>query len=59
MHLLIPLFFGSIGTAFGYSLVFVTNSALLVGGGILMRKAPLQATAQVPEPAVTAKENAP
>jgi MFS family permease len=41
MHLLIPLFFGSLGTAFGYTLVFVSNSALLVGGGALMRKAPV------------------
>ena len=40
MHLVIPLFFGSLGTAFGYTLVFVSNSALLVGGGALMRKAP-------------------
>ena len=41
MHLLIPLVFGSLGTAFGYTLVFVSNSALLVGGGALMRKAPV------------------
>jgi MFS family permease len=38
-HLLIPLLFGSLGTAFGYAPVFVSNSALLVGGGLLMRKA--------------------
>jgi MFS family permease len=41
MHLVIPLFFGTIGSAFGYALVFVTNSVLLVGGGVLMHKAPL------------------
>ena len=39
MHLAIPLFFGSIGAAFGYALVFTTNSAMLVAGGLLMRKA--------------------
>ena len=38
-HLLIPLLFGSLGTAFGYAPVFVSNSALLVAGGMLMRKA--------------------
>ncbi len=41
MHLTIPLVFGSLGTAFGYTLVFVSNSALLVGGGAIMRKAPV------------------
>lgn len=41
MHLVIPIFFGSLGTAFGYTLVFVANSALLVGGGAIMRKAPV------------------
>jgi MFS family permease len=39
MHLLIPLVFGSLGTAFGYTLVFVSNSAMLAGGGLLMRRA--------------------
>ena len=39
MHLLIPLAFGSLGTAFGYTLVFATNSALLVAGGVIMRRA--------------------
>jgi hypothetical protein len=39
MHLVIPLLFGSVGTAFGYMPVFVCNSALLVGGGMLMRRA--------------------
>jgi MFS family permease len=38
-HLLIPVLFGSLGTAFGYAPVFFSNSALLVAGGILMRKA--------------------
>jgi len=39
MHLVIPLAFGSLGTAFGYTLVFVTNSAMLVVGGVVMRRA--------------------
>jgi MFS family permease len=38
MHLVIPLAFGSVGTAFGYTPVFVCNSAMLVGGGMLMRR---------------------
>ena len=62
MHLLIPLFFGSIGTAFGYALVFFTNSALLVGGGVLIRKAPRGTVDPPPQPqSATAaqKENAP
>jgi MFS family permease len=37
-QLVIPLFFGSLGTAFGYFPVFVSNSAMLVAGGLLMRR---------------------
>jgi len=37
-HLVIPLFFGSLGTAFGYFPVFLSNSAMLVAGGLLMRR---------------------
>ena len=37
-HLVIPLFFGSIGAAFGYFPVFISNSAMLVAGGLLMRR---------------------
>ena len=37
-HMVIPLFFGSLGTAFGYFPVFVSNSAMLVAGGLLMRR---------------------
>lgn len=59
MHLLIPVFFGSLGTAFGYSLVFFTNSALLVGGGALMRRAPLTSVTTAVEPSAQPKENAP
>jgi hypothetical protein len=56
---LIPVFFGSLGTAFGYSLVFVTNSALLVAGGVLMRRAPLTSVTPEAQPAGQPKENAP
>jgi len=37
-HLVIPLAFGSIGSAFGFYPVFISNSAMLVAGGLLMRK---------------------
>jgi len=36
--LVIPLFFGSIGMVFGYFPVFISNSAVLVAGGLLMRR---------------------
>jgi MFS family permease len=38
MHLAVPLFFGSLGSAFGYAPVFVSNAALLAAAGWLMRK---------------------
>jgi hypothetical protein len=44
-HLLIPVLFGSLGTAFGYSPVFLSNSAMLVAGGVLMRRARIAAPA--------------
>ena len=37
-HLFIPLFFGSLGTAFGFAPVFVSNAAMLVAGGELLRR---------------------
>lgn len=37
-HLVIPLAFGSIGMAFGFYPVFISNSAMLVAGGLLMRR---------------------
>jgi MFS family permease len=43
-HLVIPLLFGSIGTAFGYAPVFISNSVMLLAGGFLMRKADLSKT---------------
>jgi len=49
MHLFIPLLFGSLGTAFGYTLVFTTNSAMLVAGGVLMRRARISPKGQEPQ----------
>ena len=37
-HLVIPLVFGSVGTAFGYAPVWLANSALLGVGGWLVRR---------------------
>jgi hypothetical protein len=37
-HLVIPLLFGSIGTAFGYAPVWMANSVLLSIGGWLVRR---------------------
>ena len=37
-HLVVPLVFGSVGTAFGFAAVFLSNSGLLATGGFLMRK---------------------
>ena len=37
-HLAIPLFFGSVGSAFGFVPVFVSNAAMLVAGAELMRR---------------------
>jgi MFS family permease len=37
-HLAMPLFFGIIGTAFGYFPVFISNSTMLVASGFLMRR---------------------
>jgi len=38
VHLVMPLFFGIIGTAFGYFPVFISNSTMLVASGIMMRQ---------------------
>jgi predicted MFS family arabinose efflux permease len=45
MHLIIPVLFGSLGTAFGYAPVFVTNSAMLIAGGAMMRRAKISVPA--------------
>jgi MFS family permease len=37
VHLVMPLIFGSLGAALGFFPVFISNSALLVAGGALMR----------------------
>jgi predicted MFS family arabinose efflux permease len=38
MHLVMPLLFGSVGAAFGYYPVFLSNSVLLAAGSVLMRR---------------------
>jgi MFS family permease len=38
VELVIPLFFGSVGSIFGYFPVFISNSAMLVASGLLMRR---------------------
>ena len=38
-HLVVPIFFGSLGSAFGVATVFLSNSAILVAGGFLLHKA--------------------
>ena len=37
-HLVIPLFFGSVGMAFGFFPVFLSNAAMLAAAGLLMRR---------------------
>ena len=37
-HLCIPLFFGSVGAAFGFTPVFISNAAMLMAGGELLRR---------------------
>lgn len=37
-HVFIPIFFGSVGTAFGFKSVFLSNSAILAFGGYLQRR---------------------
>jgi MFS family permease len=39
MHFLIPLLFGSVGTAFGYTPVFLSNSSLLAAAAVMLRRA--------------------
>jgi predicted MFS family arabinose efflux permease len=38
-HIVIPVFFGSVGAAFGFKTVFLSNSGVLVFGGLLQRRA--------------------
>ena len=37
-HVVIPVFFGSVGTAFGFKTVFLSNSGLLAFGGLLQMR---------------------
>jgi MFS family permease len=37
-HIVIPLVFGSLGSAFGFFPVFILNSAMLTAGGFIMRR---------------------
>jgi MFS family permease len=37
-HFVIPLLFGAIGSAAGYSAVFLTNAGCLVVGGMISRR---------------------
>lgn len=46
IHLLIPVLFGTLGAAFGYAPVFLSNCAMLIAGGTLMRKSRLFEPAQ-------------
>ena len=38
MHIAVPLLFGTIGSALGVAPVFIANSLLLAGGGVLIRR---------------------
>jgi hypothetical protein len=38
-HIVVPLLFGSLGTAFGVAPVFIANAAILGAGGILSSRA--------------------
>ena len=49
MHLVVPIAFGSLGTAFGYMPVFFSNTVLLAGAGELIRRG-LKAPAAVSAP---------
>jgi MFS family permease len=40
-HVVIPIIFGSLGAAFGFFPVFISNSVMLVVGGFMMRRSRL------------------
>jgi predicted MFS family arabinose efflux permease len=44
-HVVIPVFFGSVGTAFGFKAVFLSNSGILAFGGYLQSRARVTASA--------------
>jgi len=54
VHLVVPIVFGSVGAAFGFSAVFLSNSAMLVAGGVLMRKSRLSIAERRPKQATRA-----
>ena len=37
-HIVVPLFFGAVGTAFGVAPVFIANAAMLGASGLLSRR---------------------
>jgi hypothetical protein len=37
-HIVMPLFFGSLGSAFGVAPVFVANAFMLAGGGLISHR---------------------
>ncbi|MGH8637785.1 MAG: MFS transporter [Burkholderiales bacterium] len=37
-HIVIPVFFGSVGTAFGFATVFLSNATVLAFGGLLQKR---------------------
>jgi len=43
-HLIVPIVFGSVGAAFGVTAVFLSNTAILLTSGLLMRKADIPAS---------------
>ena len=43
-HVVIPIFFGSVGAAFGFKTVFLSNAAVLTFGGYLQSKATIPAS---------------
>jgi MFS-type transporter involved in bile tolerance (Atg22 family) len=43
-HLVVPIVFGSVGAAFGVTAVFLSNAAILLTSGFLMRKADIPAS---------------
>jgi MFS family permease len=48
-HVVIPIFFGSVGTAFGFKTVFLSNSGLLAFGGYLQSRTRVPAHVKQPK----------
>jgi predicted MFS family arabinose efflux permease len=47
-HIVIPVFFGSVGTAFGFASVFLSNATVLALGGLLQKRTFSQTPVQRP-----------